>query len=1185
MLAVIVCNAFATNDDSTRENAGGALVSLNNGESVFERQLRILGECGITRFLIRAGTKKARLEPLTSQEAFRAFEFAWTDDPVYNRGSNIMYVCDPDRTLEEDAIILSESLVFNRKSMERFIDGPGPAFAVKAPDDAHGGALIVQAFDDGRIRAVGPPAGEPNGDCFALQPLCRLKKGVNSLKDARAVVWDGLLEDVPGADAAGTVSQRITCSDMMEQRVLGGAYSILKLEELLARGGVVKPLIVSDARGSAWFLKAYLERFVQYAVFETTSDAPDYRDVLRGARLFAEEECDGIISIGGDGAAEMAKLIRLFSRLDDAEGYSRAKVRLTGVKHIAVPDGSGDGKEAIPEAVMVKDGKRERIAHPGLLPDIVLLEPKYMHMLEEEQNRSAVLDVVCRCIDSLWAVRSDDVSSAAAKEALSAVLDNCFSFLNGSIGSAAKVMRAQVLCAKAVYISGVTAAYAAGRGISSLLGIPRGRAAALCAPYFWEHYARNLPYSHTDAGRKKLAAALFSIKEILSCKTNYEMTELLSFFAYKVSMTDFPDVSGQALNGLPKLLQEDALVNSPVSMDAQTICGVCRKAFAGDEFWRRAVLPRGPKGIHDWESFVRYWKACLYESVLMEIRKIGLELLDETVRICEETGLQYFLSYGTLLGAARCEGFLPWDYSIEVSMPRGDYERFIAVAVQQMRPGYYIHYSGNDPYCWFDCVRVCKEGTHLERKKDRFFYARKRGVYISVYPVDNLKYGTSSLISMRYRICRGLSGIIHCRLNPRSRKLRLRGRVILRLSRVFPIQRLHAMRHRIPGRRRKGDFALLGCRYALEREAVHKKLIYPLEKMEFEGGRYNVPRDWDSVLKRLYGDYEAFPLSGVLLPPKPLRVGFGPGKMISLFEPKTPKTRKQGKGRLSFKARVRRTIRRNTGRLKKLLRRTGTRIGGFFRLKGLMISRNSRTLASYRDKYAGQRCFLIGNGPSLKAEDLDRLKGEITFGCNLIYKIFDQTSWRPTFYCVSDSTITRIHSHDIMDNMDGSQLMIREFAFRYMHVRPWDAVRLPYVSVDRYKVRGNILAYHYISHATVMSMMMELAFFMGFKEIYLIGVDGTSASAKGGHFTDHYFGKQLKAYADQVKQRVIADYDPKARAAYLQTRTLDVFAKLREHAEKRGIRIFNATRGGVVEVFERADFDEVTETEKKDLKQ
>ncbi len=345
--------------------------------------------------------------------------------------------------------------------------------------------------------------------------------------------------------------------------------------------------------------KAYLERFVQYAVFETTSDAPDYRDVLPGGAPVRQGGMRRHHQHWRDSAAEMAAHPPVF-RLDDAEGYSRAKVRLTGVKHIAVPDGSGDGKEAIPEAVMVKDGKRERIAHPGLLPDIVLLEPKYMHMLEEEQNRSAVLDVVCRCIDSLWAVRSDDVSSAAAKEALSAVLDNCFSFLNGSIGSAAKVMRAQVLCAKAVYISGVTAAYAAGRGISSLLGIPRGRAAALCAPYFWEHYARNLPYSHTDAGRKKLAAALFSIKEILSCKTNYEMTELLSFFAYKVSMTDFPDVSGQALNGLPKLLQEDALVNSPVSMDAQTICGVCRKAFAGDEFWRRAGLPRGPKGIHDW---------------------------------------------------------------------------------------------------------------------------------------------------------------------------------------------------------------------------------------------------------------------------------------------------------------------------------------------------------------------------------------------------------------------------------------------------------------------------------------------------------------------------------------------------------------------------------------------------------
>jgi len=249
-----------------------------------------------------------------------------------------------------------------------------------------------------------------------------------------------------------------------------------------------------------------------------------------------------------------------------------------------------------------------------------------------------------------------------------------------------------------------------------------------------------------------------------------------------------------------------------------------------------------------------------------------------------------------------------------------------------------------------------------------------------------------------------------------------------------------------------------------------------------------------------------------------------------------------------------------------------------------MVSRKSRVLASYRNKYAGQRCFLIGNGPSLQAEDLDRLRGEITFGCNLIYKIYEQTSWRPTFYCVSDSTITRIHSRDLVDNMEGSRLMIREFAYRYMHVRPWDAVRLPYISIERYKVRGNVLAYHYISHATVISMMMELAFTMGFKEIYLFGVDGTNASARGGNFSDNYY-KEMKAYADQAKKRTIAGYDPSVRAAYLQRRTLGIFAQLRKYAEKHGIKIYNATRGGVIEVFERADFDEVLETEKKDLKQ
>ena len=63
-----------------------------------------------------------------------------------------------------------------------------------------------------------------------------------------------------------------------------------------------------------------------------------------------------------------------------------------------------------------------------------------------------------------------------------------------------------------------------------------------------------------------------------------------------------------------------------------------------------------------------------------------------------------------------------------------------------------------------------------------------------------------------------------------------------------------------------------------------------------------------------------------------------------------------------------------------------------------------KTLSAYKNKYSGKRCFLIGNGPSLKAEDLTKLyeNGEVTFAFNRVYNIFDDTGWRPTFYISQD---------------------------------------------------------------------------------------------------------------------------------------------------------------------------------------
>ena len=249
---------------------------------------------------------------------------------------------------------------------------------------------------------------------------------------------------------------------------------------------------------------------------------------------------------------------------------------------------------------------------------------------------------------------------------------------------------------------------------------------------------------------------------------------------------------------------------------------------------------------------------------------------------------------------------------------------------------------------------------------------------------------------------------------------------------------------------------------------------------------------------------------------------------------------------------------------------------GFFRGMGLCVSPKARAMKAYRNKHAGERCFLVGNGPSLRAEDLDALakNGEITFACNFIHKIYGSTDWRPTYHCLSDSGTVRTACWDIVRNVDErTTMVVRDFAYDKMSIKPVNAI-VPYsISQDDYKVSNNFLAYHYISHATVMSMMLECAMYMGFKEIYLIGVDATTSSDKGGNFAANYFTPEQRAKLDIIKRRAIKNYDVHARRREIALRQKNVYEMIGLAAEKRNIKIYNATRGGALEAYPRVDLD------------
>lgn len=226
----------------------------------------------------------------------------------------------------------------------------------------------------------------------------------------------------------------------------------------------------------------------------------------------------------------------------------------------------------------------------------------------------------------------------------------------------------------------------------------------------------------------------------------------------------------------------------------------------------------------------------------------------------------------------------------------------------------------------------------------------------------------------------------------------------------------------------------------------------------------------------------------------------------------------------------------------------------------------NRILADAIASRTNNRCFIVGNGPSLNVSDLDKLAGEDCFAANHIYKLYKNTIWKPKYYIIQD----RYTKLDVPLSEIGSSFI---FAGAYY---------LCNNSIDR---PSNLYAYYgrrqlnrgadildfsldisrYISVAyTVTYTAIQIAAYLGYKEIYLLGIDH-----KYSVETDD-FGKVIAE--NRVRNHAYADVNKEVAANVIGMER--AYTSARVYSEISGhFKIMNATRGGKLEVFPRVDFD------------
>lgn len=233
-----------------------------------------------------------------------------------------------------------------------------------------------------------------------------------------------------------------------------------------------------------------------------------------------------------------------------------------------------------------------------------------------------------------------------------------------------------------------------------------------------------------------------------------------------------------------------------------------------------------------------------------------------------------------------------------------------------------------------------------------------------------------------------------------------------------------------------------------------------------------------------------------------------------------------------------------------------------------------RVIAALKDSHKGERCFVIGNGPSLTAEDLNRLQdSEIpTFAMNRVFKFFPQTRWRPTYYISEDILI-------LGDTVREVEAIPSEITFIPVNLNWYEGVDVKgakYFWMDyNSELKDTFGLSLDCAHAvrcrgTVTSTCIQFAVYMGFSEIYLLGID-------------HNYSKSIDLNGNVVEDKSVKDYfvdnydfDIKDQVVHDMRAPTLAFCDVEQLSRKLGtFRVYNATRGGKLEVFERVGFDEI----------
>lgn len=230
------------------------------------------------------------------------------------------------------------------------------------------------------------------------------------------------------------------------------------------------------------------------------------------------------------------------------------------------------------------------------------------------------------------------------------------------------------------------------------------------------------------------------------------------------------------------------------------------------------------------------------EKELKEVQKIMLNILKEVDRICKKNNINYWLDSGTLLGAVRHKGFIPWDDDIDICMLPEDYNKFLNISEKELDRKYFLDNKKTDFYAIFNYSKIRENNSIFIEKEEGENEKYHQGIFIDIFVMNYLKDVANSNKKI-YKFLLKLKDLVETRGKYKKIKVIMKKlNIDILAEKIFNCLFLE-----------KKEGRYIGYKYVFEPIYLLEN-IFPLSEIEFEGYRFPCPNNTDMILKELYGD-------------------------------------------------------------------------------------------------------------------------------------------------------------------------------------------------------------------------------------------------------------------------------------------------------------------------------------------